>query len=243
MINWLKQTLVSSAESMPESAFGHCLGRGLPERILVDCGIGVWTRPESSCPDTDFTRRFGAHGEAITDWLSVPLWAPSGKLLGVEFRRWQGDKAVMKHFLPPSKWTPTFIGLSGQALNEIWSGADVWLVEGVFDLALAHVAQGVVLACGGARLSQSHVNFVSRFMQPSATVFLAFDEDPTGRNMAEGRYDDTGRFHEGARQALERVNARVQVVHYRGGKDPGEIWDHGGRAGLQAAFSNYIRRS
>lgn len=241
MINWLKQTLLSSAESMPESAVGHCLGRGLPERILVDCGIGVWTLPDKPCPDADFTRRFGARGESVANWLSVPLWAPSGKLLGVEFRRWQGDKAVMKHFLPPSKWTPTFIGLSAQALHKIWCGADVWLVEGLFDLALAHVAPGVVLACGGARLSQPHVNFLVRFAQASATIFLTFDEDATGRGMSEGRHDDTGKFHEGAKQALDRVKVRVQVVRYRGGKDPGEIWDLGGRAGLQAAFSNYVR--
>jgi DNA primase len=179
----------------------------------------------------------------VAGWLSIPLWAPSGKLLGVEFRRWQGDKAVMKHYLPPSKWTATFAGMNYTAMERIWSGADVWLVEGIFDLALAHVAQGVVLACGGARLSYAHAQFISRFLRRSATAYVCFDEDATGRGMAEGRVDNTGAFHMGAKQALERVNVNVQVVRYRGGKDPGEIWDSGGRAALRAAFSQYLSRS
>jgi DNA primase len=72
---------------------------------------------------------------------------------------------------------------------------------------------------------------------------VCFDEDATGRGMAEGRVDNTGAFHKGAKQALERVNVNVQVVRYRGGKDPGEIWDSGGRAALRAAFSQYLSRS
>jgi hypothetical protein len=240
---WLHQALVDSAIGVPEEAEGYCLGRGLPESIMQECRVGVWNPPEEPSPDAEFTRRFGARGDAVAGWLSIPLWAPSGKLLGVEFRRWQGDKAVMKHYLPPSKWTATFAGMSHTAMERIWAGADVWLVEGIFDLALAHVAQGVVLACGGARLSHAHAQFISRFLRRGATAYVCFDEDATGRGMAEGRMDNTGAFHKGAKQALERVNVNVQVVRYRGGKDPGEIWDSGGRAALRAAFSQYLSRS
>ena len=242
-MTWLQQALIHSSFEMPEEAEGYCLGRGLPESIMEECRVGVWIPPDEPSDDAEFTRRFGAHGDAVAGWLTIPLWAPSGKLLGVEFRKWQGEKAVMKHYLPPSKWTATFSGMNHTAMQRIWSGADVWLVEGIFDLALAHVAQGVVLACGGARLSEAHVQFLSRFLQRGATAYLCFDEDATGRGMADGRVDSTGAFHKGARQMLERVNVNVRVVRYRGGKDPGEIWDSGGRAALRAAFSSYLSGS
>lgn len=242
MKTWLHNALQFAAGQISEDAAGYCLGRGLPEPILRECQVGTWVAPEIPCPDPEYTRRFGPHGESVADWLSIPVWAPSGKLLGVEYRRWHGEKAVMKHFLPPSKWTPTFYGMTPTTLSHIWDGADVWLVEGVFDLALAHIIphHAVALACGGAHLSPDQVRFLSRFVRPQASVFVAFDEDATGRGMAEGRRDATGKFHKGARQRLEDVNLRVQVVRYRGGKDPGEIWESGGKPALQAAFVHYL---
>lgn len=242
MKTWLHDALQIAAGHIPEEAMGYCLGRGLPEPFMQECRIGMWALSESPCPDPEYTRRFGPHGEAVLGWLSVPVWAPSGKLLGVEYRRWRGEKGVMKHFLPPSKWTPTFYGMTPTSLSHIWDGADIWLVEGVFDLAIIHALprRAVALACGGAHLSSDQVNFLSRFMQPQANVYLAFDEDATGRGMADGRTDATGGFHKGARQRLEDVNLRVQTVRYRGGKDPGAIWEAGGKPALQAAFVQYL---
>jgi DNA primase len=241
MEQWLLRHLSEAYHNLPEEALGYCLGRGLPESILDSIRIGVWVPPEEPTPDRDFESRFGKRGEAVAGWLSIPIWNPSGSLVGVEFRTWQGAKNVMKHFLPSSKWNPMFVGLSHDAVNRIWGGSSVWLVEGLFDLAVGHVAKDAVpLACGGARLSRQHADFLARFMTPSSSVYLCFDEDVTGRGMAEGRYDDQGKFYPGARQRLEARKLRVSVVRYRGGKDPGEIWENGGREALHRTFGSYL---
>lgn len=240
---WLESALYEAAERLSEDAEGYCLGRGLPEGIMRECRVGVWRALTDDCPDETFKARFGPRGRPLDGWLTFPVWAPSGKLLGAEFRRWDGEKQVVKHYLPPSKWAPVFFGMCYPALVKIASGADVWLVEGVFDMAVGHVTDGVVLSCGGAKVSHAHARFLSRFMQPGSTVFLCFDEDPTGRGMAVGRRDNAGAWHAGGKQMLEGVGLRVQDVRYRGGKDPGAVWDLGGRDALRAAFRSYLRRS
>lgn len=238
---WLEAALIEAARRLDEDAEGYCLGRGLPEPLLRDCRVGLWRSLPEPCPDDTFASRFGPHGRSLDGWLTFPVWAPSGKLLGAEFRRWDGEKQVVKHYLPASKWTPVFFGMCYPALVRIASGADVWLVEGVFDMAVGHVVDGVVLTCGGAKVSHAHARFLSRFMRPSAVVYLCFDEDPTGRGMAAGRHDNAGKWHAGGKQILEGVGLRVQDVRYRGGKDPGVIWDHGGRDALRSAFRSYLR--
>lgn len=239
MREWLTDAILNSAQNLSEEAEGYVLGRGLPSRLATEMHVGVWQPPLESAPAEDF-RKFGSQGEHFKGWLSIPLWSPRGSLLGVEFRKWDGEKRVRKYHLPTSKWNPVFGGLTPSALHKIWEGGDVWLVEGIFDLALSHAVEGkdVVLSTGGAMLTQRHVSFLKRFMLPTAAVHLAFDEDETGRRQATGFTDDkTGRWVPGVPARLERVGVRCQVRRYRGGKDPGEIWEHGGSEALRSSFS------
>ena len=113
------------------------------------------------------------------------------------------------------------------------------MVEGVFDLALAHVVpeKDVVLACGTARLVRSQLDFLVRFLGPTAMVHVVFDEDETGRRQVSGYTDEaTGKWVLGVLQRLERVNLPCRWVRYLGGKDPGVIWEQGGREALRETF-------
>ena len=238
MREWLTQAVLGCAQNIPEEAEGYVLGRGLPSPLASEMQIGVWEPPSMKAPAEDF-RKFGGCGDHFKGWLAIPLWSPRAALVGVEFRKWAGEKRVRKYHLPASKWNPVFGGLTPSILHKIWKGGDVWLVEGVFDLALSHAipTKDVALSTGGAILTHRHLSFLRRFMIPGAMVHLAFDEDETGRRQATGFTDEkSGRWVPGVPARLERVGVRCQVVRYRGGKDPGEIWEQGGKEALTRAF-------
>lgn len=230
MKRWLREAL--SSLSLSEDAEAYVLGRGLPEALVSDIGIGVWTPPPTSAPDSDFR---GWHGSLV-----VPTWSPRDEVVGLEFRAW-GDrpKAVKKYHLPEARWIPTFVGLTPSTFRRIWDGGDVWIVEGVFDLALAHAVpdKDVVLATGGAALRKRHLLFLQRYVSSTSFVHLVFDEDETGRRQATGFTDErTGKWVPGVPRRLERVGVRCRDVRYRGGKDPGEVWERSGTSGLRKAF-------
>ena len=102
-----------------------------------------------------------------------------------------------------------------------------WLVEGIFDkTALEHVVPScdAVLAAVRAGLTTKQIEFLKRYARNGVNV--AFDNDPTGRD--------------GTQRAVALLN-KAQVPHvrayaYRGGKDPGEIWEISGTLGLRVAM-------
>jgi len=240
MKEWLARNLLMSSDTMPESAEGFMLGRGLPYSLASEMRVGLWEGADEPCPSSTFTERYGSRGHRVSGWLTIPAWSPRGQVLGVEFRRWGGEKGSQKFYLPDSRWLPVFTGLVPSALNRIWRGGDVWLVEGVFDLAVAHAIpdKDVALACGGAKITPCQLTFLRRFLDDRAWVHVCFDMDETGQNMAHGyTHPDTGKRVWGAVERLTRAGIKARVVQYRGGKDPGEIWERAGTAHLREALA------
>lgn len=238
-MSWLVDHLIKSAQDVPEPLLGYCLGRGLPYALFKEMGVGLWTALEEPCPDPDFRTKYGDYGEKLHHWMSVPIWSPRGHVVGVEFRRWDGQKSHQKYFLPDAEWVPAYIGLVPSALHRIWKGGDVWLVEGLFDLALSHVTppQDVVLACGFAKITRNQATFLQRFMTPQARVHVCFDMDDTGQKMAKGYvHPTTGTHVWGAVEVLNRMGLSARLVQFRFGKDPGEVWEAGGASRLRDAF-------
>ena len=237
---WLQEALLNAAGNLSEEARGYALGRGLKKSLLEELRIGQWVPPLSESPDSTLAEKNGPRGKSRAGWLTVPYWSPRSKALGVEFRTWdQEQKTVRDYRVEEAKYSPNFIGMAPSALDKIWRGGDVWLVEGVFDLALAHAVpeRDVVLSCGTARLTQPQLDFLLRFLDPSATVHVAFDEDETGRKQMTGFTDPkTGKTYPGVPERLKRVGVRSRAVRYSGGKDPGEIWERGGKHSLAKAF-------
>jgi DNA primase len=240
MREWFASALLVSSDTLPEQAEGYMLGRGLPHALATEMRVGLWRSSDEGCPDSTFAARYGGRGHRVEGWLSIPMWSPRGQILGVEYRRWDGEKGSQKFYMPESKWLPVFTGLVPSALNRIWRGADVWLVEGVFDLAVAHAipSKDVALACGGAKITPNQLAFLRRFLSDRAWVHVCFDMDETGRNMAHGyTHPDTGKRVWGVVERLTRAGIKARVVEYRGGKDPGEIWEAEGTEYLRRALS------
>jgi DNA primase len=240
MIDWLTQNVLQASFSIPEDAQGYCIGRGIPSAIFQEMQVGVWEVAPTASPSEDFNHRYGPHGERLVGWLSFPMWSPRGRLLGVEFRRWDGTKGVQKYFLPEVEWNPVFGGLVPSTFHKVWAGADVWLVEGVFDLALSHIVpkKDAVLACSGAKITPQQTTFLKRFLRPRSRVHVCFDMDATGQNMANGyTHPETQRHVWGVVERLKKIGVEARSIQYQGGKDPSEIWESGGRERLRHFFN------
>lgn len=242
MRDWLASAL--SSMTLSSEAEGYVLGRGLSPRRIADLGVVQWDSSVITAPppDRSFTESHGNKGFRWNERICIPIWSPRGILLGCEVRAWFGEKRVSQYLLPESNWNPVFIGMRPDVMARIWGGSDVWLVEGVFDLsALDHVVHtsAVVLATLRARVSPNHVTFFARYA--SGIVNIAYDNDETGQNQTYGFVDpESKRSRTGAVDFLRRAGVRARGVTYRGGKDPGQIWDSGGVPALRRAFKSYL---
>ena len=228
---------------LTEDALGYLLGRGMREATVHRLGISLWETPSDSPPDANFAATYKG-GAILNGRLVCPAFSPRGLLLGFEARTWQpgaGKHITDYRIFPDSGWNPFFLGLTPDAMERIWDGADIWLVEGLFDLAAVErvvPAGDVVLTTLRAKVSDAHVRFIERVLRKGRMVHVVYDNDTTGRKQTFGWDDDQGKRRRGAIERFQRVACRH--VPYTGGKDPGEIWDRGGEAALRAAFGHIL---
>jgi DNA primase len=233
---WLDDAL--NAMSLTEEVEGYLLGRGASDALIEAERIKTWTPTEMEIPDPAFTDKvYGRHGEKLNGYLVVPVRSPRGLLIGFEARNIH-KKNIQDFRLPETRWTPFFLG-TRSAMPRIWAGGDVWICEGLFDktaLEWAVPGKDVVLATVRAKLTDLHLEFLRRFAK--GWVHMCYDQDETGRKATLGWNDpESGKRRYGALEALRRVGLKCRDVPYSGGKDPGEIWDHGGVAAVQATFA------
>jgi hypothetical protein len=167
--------------------------------------------------------------------VTIPLRAPTGALVGVEFRSYH-EKRIHEFRLAEAAWNPVLFG-SSEAVSKLYQGGNVWVVEGFYDLAA--VRWGVpetdaVVTTLRAALDARSVQFLARWCR--GTVFMAYDNDDTGRRATLGWNDkETGRRRRGALELLRRAGLVTVDWRYRG-KDPGEVWRQRGLTGIQAEF-------
>jgi DNA primase len=241
MNQWLESALKTSLD-LPGQAEGYLLGRGVQEQAIVDLEMGVWRPPDESAPDNLFVKRYGPRGEKLEGHLVYPLRTGKGDLLGFEARS-MTEKAVSQFKLDRAFWNPVYLGLR-RAMPKIWAGGDIWIGEGMFDMtALDHIVpeKDATLGALTARLTYSQIEFLRRFSQ--GTVNMVFDRDEKGRKATVGWTDETGKKRWGAIESLDRVEVRCRDVPYRcpvGTKDPGDIWEQHGTAGLRRAFTSVL---
>jgi len=118
------------------------------------------------------------------------------------------------------------------------------VIEGLFELtAMERIIpeRDAVVATVRAKLTEKHVTWVRRFIDPKAQVHMVYDNDETGRHGVTGyTHPETGKFVWGAMQTFERVRVECRDVRYSGGKDPGEIWEKTGTDGLREAFAHAL---
>lgn len=233
-MTWLSDHL--AACRLEEAHEGYVLGRGGQEESIHRMHLVTWSMLAEAAPDEDFRERYGALGQRLIDWLVWPLWSPRGRVIGFAGRRID-EKTITRYLLPEAAWNPIWTGLTPESMQRIWDGGNVWVVEGLFDLLpLEWVvpSRDVVLGSERAQLTGKHVEFLRRFC--TGIVRVVYDNDETGRRGTFGWQDEeTGKPRWGALQRLERVGLRAVAVPYRG-KDPGEVWRHGGANAIRAAF-------
>mgnify|MGYP002630141732 CR=1 FL=1 len=240
MTEWLTRAL--GEMTLPEEAEGWVLGRGVPSAMVEDMGIVVWdSHHVDPAPDPVFTKSFGAHGELFHGRLATPIWSARGRILGMEIRTWGlgVEKRLVQFLLPEAQWHPVLIGLTPASMARLWAGGDVWVGEGLYDMgALAHaiLERDVAFSTLRAKVSPNHVLFFKRFAR--GWVHMAYDNDETGRKQTHGWVDPvTQKRRWGAIESLTRVGVKVRDVPYRGGKDPGEIWERRGLDGVRQALN------
>jgi len=204
----------------------YVMSRGASQEAIEAIGIRSWQPLTEASPDRNFRKRFGSCGEKLQGSLVFPFWSPLGDILGFEARgfpeKWISDYRLR----PSSRWTPVWLS-DRNAARMLWESGHCWLVEGCFDLlALRWVVPSdePIYACVTAGLSFTQTRFLKRFAR---RVSLVFDMDPPGR---KGSYN--------AERKLTKMSIFVDRIEYRGGKDPGEIWDSGGKTALCRAFAD-----
>ena len=218
---------ISSALSEPSEDQKRTLRkRGVDENSRVR--FYSWTTPNEPCPCPRFTSNFGNRGQKIEGSTIFKITSPRSKLLGIEARRVlpSGKKKVLQYRTSASAYNPYVIGAE-DAFKALWGGCDIWVVEGVYDkVALDKVvpACDAVVSTLRAGMDKNTMEMLSTFAGKASTVYIAYDNDDTGREKAQW-----------LRRRLVSLGMRCEVWTYRG-KDPNEVWKIGGEKLLRRMF-------
>lgn len=228
-MSWLRETL--SRMTLEDDDLEYLYTRGAKPARVDEFRCVTWRACEADFP-SDFVSVYGTRGEALDGCLITPYYLPTGEVIGFEARRWDADTKWVSDYRvsPIAKWSPVGIGLTPSLWGRVSDGGDLWLVEGQFDLYALDwvVPEGSgVFATVRAGVTYHHAMFLQRFMK--GRVFICYDQDETGRKAAEK-----------ASSWLTKLGVRCQTVNFSGGKDPGEIWDSGGKEQLQRVFWRWL---
>ena len=238
-MSWLAEAL--AACTLSSEGYEYLMGRAARRETIEQSRLTTWACTSEVVPEPVFVDRYGPHGEQLEGRLICPFWSPRGAILGFEARRLD-RKDLSRYLLPEAAWQPIFFG-TRTAMPKIWAGAELWIVEGQFDIyPLEWVVppENAILGAGRAKLTDKQVEFLCRF--PPKMINMAFDTDEAGRKGTLGWADAAGKRHWGALDVLQRAGLPCRDWIYEGGKDPGEIWDRGGVEGLKRAFSGARHR-
>lgn len=225
MKNWLEDAISHMTLSRPCEEY--LLSRGAKRESFEMLGEFTWRTLKKPPPDPKFIDEFGELGKSLNGMLTVPLWSPKGKLIGIEAKSIR-KKVLARYLLPQAYWNPVWVAYKDIA-EKIWNGATVWIVEGRFDFYTMEwvVPEGdVVLSSLRAWLTPHHLDYLRR-LKPFQ-VYIVYDMDETGEKGAKYACD-----------VLNRDGIFTENIKYRGGKDPNEIWKKGGLPALQNAFSEF----
>ena len=220
--DWLHGVL-DHAE-LSDEVRGYLLSRGATSEQIQSWGCFSWEEPDTDCPDERFAKSFGDRGQVLNERLIIPLYSPRGQFLGWDYRSIH-EKRAGRFRVGDRPWDPGLLGIQ-EALPKIWSGADVYIVEGAFDVfALARVfPEAAVIGTGPATVRFNHLEFLRRFAK--GHIYMVYDNDKAGRQGAEKAVEN-----------MEKRDLPVSILRYGvDGDDPGRIWDQGGMSALSRVF-------
>jgi len=218
---WIASGLIA-----PHTFSEYLSSRGVTEKTSLK--FYCWKPPQTPSPCAKFTSTFGAIGLRLKDHLIVPVYSPRGAILGFEARIIlpDGTKKVTQYRNNQAHWNPYFLGAE-RAFQALWSGGDIWVVEGMFDMvALERIvpSSDAVISTLRAGMDKMSMEMIERFYSQHSTIHICYDNDETGRNKAEWLY-----------KLFLKSGLRVTLPRYRG-KDPNEVWMQGGDTLLKRYF-------
>ena len=242
---WLDE--VRSASELTDELRDYCLRRGAKPETLERLGLFTWEADYYAPIPTDtgeeaqfFIDKFGDRGQggdwrtSLDGWLAIPVVSPLGRTIGVEFRNTR-EKDVRKFHLERANWNPIWVGIQDQ-MEKIISGADIYVVEGLFDLFALEWAvpdHSVVLSSERAGFTWEHKRFITRWLHRNAHLNMVYDNDAAGQRAIHG---DPEMKVWGIIRSLNAEGVdNIRSLRYKG-KDPGAIWDEGGAALLRRTF-------
>lgn len=222
LANWIEQGLAPCSEQHQ----AYLKSRGVDQNTSIS--FYTWKCPSTPSPCQKFSLNFGATGGRIKDQLITPIYSPRGSLLGFEAREFgvEGKKKVLQYRTNQAQWNPYFLN-SEKAFASLWGGCDLYIVEGIFDLvALEKVVpkSDAVISTLRAGMDNNSFNMISRFLSAYNTIYIAYDNDETGRNKSSW-----------LKSKFESLGGRVYLPKYRG-KDPNQVWEKGGVSMLRRMF-------
>lgn len=237
-MNWLEESI---SYDLSEEIEDYLLSRGVSRNLIQVLRFGSWDQ-KTDPTDRLVCGRYLSMLRKFKGRVIVPIFSPQGRVVGVEARCLKGEHPKSLRLLTtPAQWNPLFVGLSPYAMERIWNGSDVWLVEGIFDVTTLQGLFGdrvVVLGTMRASVTRKHLDFLKRCV--TGSVYVAYDNDKTGQESMRGYIDENGRNRLGVVDKITGLGLSCFPVHYKGGKDPNEIWENGGVSSLRKAFSVYL---
>ena len=227
-MNWLEKSL--SQMTLNEECEEYLLKMGVKRSSFEKMGEITWEKLSEPSPSSSFRAKYGNCGERLSGRLTCPLYSPKGEIIGFEARDIY-EKKISRFLLPNAEWNAVWLAHKDSA-EKIWDGGSVWIVEGRFDLYTMEWVvppNDVVLCSLRASLTPYHIEYLQR-LKPTQ-VNVVYDRDETGQK---------GAFF--AQKKLNSVYIPCEIITFRGGKDPNEIWSKGGLPLLQQTFKYSIIR-
>ena len=200
--------------------------RGVNSNTSLD--FYSWVSPAVSSPCKNFSAQFGRNGEKLRNFMLIPVYSLKGKIIGFEARSLNkdGSKFVRQYRTPEAQWSPYFLNAK-TAVETLWQGGDIWVVEGLFDLtALESVVPScdTVISTLRAGMDSNSFETICRFYSKISTIYFVYDNDETGRKKSE--------------MLCNLFNQRgVRAVNWKyRGKDPNEVLCKGGLKTMKRMF-------
>lgn len=216
----------SKLAAVPLSAAGEkfLASRGVPKELAIKFGIGSVGRISITNPLLFETEREAVWSaekfvNAARGSLVTPLYTLSGDAISIQLRSLTAQRSF--HFVHTpygSFYDPLFGAYQQQCL--LLKSRAVILTESVLDTlsVLAAEPRCPVLSALSSRLSQRHLDWLSRFIN---RVCILYDHDQAG-------LDGTRK----AREKLESRGIKVIVPRYSG-KDPNDLLTRYGLSTMQ----------
>ena len=215
MTTWFETLTEYAEQRLTPRVEQELYSRGVTDDQARSFRIGYIDRIPDLGGNDDFLQ--WAKGKSLQDMMVFPLTTTLGEIRGFQFRSVDRGRKIYLDYMPYKEEAVSF-GLA-QAMQQVWTGGDVWLVEGVFDLLPLQRQVPNIVATLTARVPELMLRVLRRLVD---TIWLGYDADLAGQTAITQFMKNHGKEF----RVLPVYYPKVKVVGSdRYIKDPGELWE------------------